>query len=528
DMAVLEAVRGWDSLNPDAKKEEPSESGEQASTPAPQEPETNEWNESTISSLLKEDIVSLLLQHDAHIAEEDGSSEECNEMTTEGQLFSPMQVSKESLVSRRATEEWEYWHNQYHSIHVGDPQPVERLLGDTVVVVYSSNTLDVLAALHGAGCWAESSKNPDGPLTGIGSSVSGSCASIPLLNGIEALTSIFETFIADTATESQKGNEHENQINVQVGAITMTLDEEEDGMRSSKETKDLAHQSLSKDLARLFVAFTTSSMAVASFTSEDNEPSVCYVALWERRETSASVAVSGESVNDKLRGVLPARQSLYVPSGAGTWKCLSGDKEIPWSKVNDDFCDCPDGSDEPGKMDSFFGLLASVTKLRLVATLEKECCDGSDESFGVCPNICEEVGKEHRKKLEAEAKLRRTKEKKRVQASIAALKAEVEAKKREESHAKILLDHTESMSQASLNHKKQSRKRLHLPSTLSGIPLNPVLALFQSLEKHSNALKSLQTQYKSLQEREKQLSDVLRNLKEGYNPNYQDMAVLEA
>jgi hypothetical protein len=75
---------------------------------------------------------------------------------------------------------------------------------------------------------------------------------------------------------------------------------------------------------------------------------------------TASVAVSGESTTDKLRGVLPARQSLYVPSGAGTWKCLSGDKEIPWSKVNDDFCDCPDGSDEPGIVDSFFGVLVNI------------------------------------------------------------------------------------------------------------------------------------------------------------------------
>jgi protein kinase C substrate 80K-H len=48
------------------------------------------------------------------------------------------------------------------------------------------------------------------------------------------------------------------------------------------------------------------------------------------------------------------------------------------------------------------------------------------------------------------------------------------------------------------------------------------------LVKRSDALKSLQSQYKALQERERALSDVLRNLKQGYNPNYQDMAVLEA
>ncbi|KAG8767295.1 hypothetical protein FRC20_008124, partial [Serendipita sp. 405] len=166
---------------------------------------------------------------------------------------------------------------------------------------------------------------------------------------------------------------------------------------------------------------------------------------------------------------------------------------------------------------------ASISSTRVNDGLcEKECCDGSDEPEGVCPNVCEEVGKEYRQRKEAEAKLRRTggkirstyvlfaeKEKKRLQASIITLKSDVEAKKKEVNHAKILLDHAESMSQASLAYKQKS-------------------PLYQSLVKHTEALKSLQAKYKALEERERSLSDVLRNLKGGYNPNYQDMAVLEA
>ncbi|CCA68517.1 related to alpha glucosidase II beta subunit [Serendipita indica DSM 11827] len=246
---------------------------------------------------------------------------------------------------------------------------------------------------------------------------------------------------------------------------------------------------------------------------------------------TASAALSADP-NRKLRGVLPARRSLYTPTSAGTWKCLNGNKEISWDKVNDDFCDCPDGSDEPGTSacpNSTFYCVneghegATISSTRVDDGLcEKECCDGSDEPEGVCPNVCEEVGKEYRQRREAEAKLRKTgskirstyvifaeKEKKRLQSSIAALKLEVEAKKKEEAHAKILLDHAESMSQASLAYKQQS-------------------PLYQSLVKHSEALKSLQARYQALQNRERALSDVLRNLKEGYNPNYQDMAVLEA
>lgn len=50
---------------------------------------------------------------------------------------------------------------------------------------------------------------------------------------------------------------------------------------------------------------------------------------------------------DKLHGVSPLLAGKYVET-AGQWTCLDGSKKIPWSAVNDDYCDCPDGSDEPG------------------------------------------------------------------------------------------------------------------------------------------------------------------------------------
>jgi protein kinase C substrate 80K-H len=38
--------------------------------------------------------------------------------------------------------------------------------------------------------------------------------------------------------------------------------------------------------------------------------------------------------------------SLY--SVDGQFKCKDGSQRIPISQVNDDYCDCLDGSDEPG------------------------------------------------------------------------------------------------------------------------------------------------------------------------------------
>jgi hypothetical protein len=49
----------------------------------------------------------------------------------------------------------------------------------------------------------------------------------------------------------------------------------------------------------------------------------------------------------QTHGVHPFLLSKYRPTGT-IWTCLDGTKTISWSAVNDDYCDCPDGSDEPG------------------------------------------------------------------------------------------------------------------------------------------------------------------------------------
>lgn len=50
---------------------------------------------------------------------------------------------------------------------------------------------------------------------------------------------------------------------------------------------------------------------------------------------------------EKTHGVPPSLLDRYVPTGE-SWKCLDGSKTIPWANVNNDYCDCSDGSDEPG------------------------------------------------------------------------------------------------------------------------------------------------------------------------------------
>lgn len=71
--------------------------------------------------------------------------------------------------------------------------------------------------------------------------------------------------------------------------------------------------------------------------------------------------------------------------------CLSGNIVIPMSYFNDDYCDCPDGSDEPRTSacnDAFFKCSSSHVigndKLNTIPNSRIndgicDCCDGSDE-----------------------------------------------------------------------------------------------------------------------------------------------------
>lgn len=74
-MAVLEAVRGWEALDPEAREETLSNETEtEQKTPNTKE-EPRKWDMNAINALLREDTVSLLLQHDAHISEDDAFDE---------------------------------------------------------------------------------------------------------------------------------------------------------------------------------------------------------------------------------------------------------------------------------------------------------------------------------------------------------------------------------------------------------------------------------------------------------------------
>ena len=60
-----------------------------------------------------------------------------------------------------------------------------------------------------------------------------------------------------------------------------------------------------------------------------------------------AAAAGSASAATHVRGARPEHAAKYEPV-AGEFACFDGSKKIPFSAVNDDYCDCRDGTDEPG------------------------------------------------------------------------------------------------------------------------------------------------------------------------------------
>lgn len=110
---------------------------------------------------------------------------------------------------------------------------------------------------------------------------------------------------------------------------------------------------------------------------------------------------------DKILGVSPLNSGLYrraISLRKATFTCFDGSRTIPLSQLNDGYCDCDDGSDEPGTNACGIGEFycpnyGSVPKLIpkwMVGDGICDCCDGSDEINNTnvkCENVCGDATK---------------------------------------------------------------------------------------------------------------------------------------
>ncbi|RWW67148.1 hypothetical protein BHE74_00025429 [Ensete ventricosum] len=102
----------------------------------------------------------------------------------------------------------------------------------------------------------------------------------------------------------------------------------------------------------------------------------------------------------ELLGIAPEDENIYT---SDVIKCKDGSKKFTKQQLNDDFCDCQDGTDEPGTSacpeGKFYCRNAGHIPQTIYASRVNDgicdCCDGSDEYKGNvnCPNTCWEAGK---------------------------------------------------------------------------------------------------------------------------------------
>ncbi|CAH2352814.1 putative glucosidase 2 subunit beta [[Candida] railenensis] len=254
-------------------------------------------------------------------------------------------------------------------------------------------------------------------------------------------------------------------------------------------------------------------------------------------------------VSSSIVGVDPADSALYEPlieNGKKVWKCLSDPSIVlDYEQINNNYCDCPDGSDEPGtnacaknrkqfycaNVGHFPGYIEHF-KLNDGVCDYDVCCDGSDEWLfkdgKQCPNKCLEINNQYRKykegaikqlenslaikkKLESESLNMR----KELQEGSQIIAQEIEAEEiRLSGLRQRLEDHGDNVD----GDDEENEDSVEEGGALLYNVLEPVIS------KLSTAIDHDRNEYKKVH----QLEDILLKLINNYNPNFNDAAVKEA
>ena len=258
----------------------------------------------------------------------------------------------------------------------------------------------------------------------------------------------------------------------------------------------------------------------------------------------------------------------FYKSSPTHFTCISNPShKIPILQVNDDYCDCPDGSDEPGTSACSHLSTLSPNTLAVNPSLNTSlalpgfycknkghvpsyipftnvndgkcdydlCCDGGDEWASVggisCPDKCKEIGKEWRSQEEARRKahgaaMKRRKElateasrlKLEVEDRITTLGAEIEGLEVKVRAAENVVQDTE---------KSEKMKVVKGPGKLGRTGVLASLAKTRIEELRAN-LVIVRRQRDAMLERVVELENVLGKFKEEYNPNFNDEGVKTA
>ncbi|KAH9844788.1 Glucosidase II beta subunit-like protein [Teratosphaeria destructans] len=287
-------------------------------------------------------------------------------------------------------------------------------------------------------------------------------------------------------------------------------------------------------------------------------------------EYAASVYAAG-SEGGRPRGVGPEFAKFY--KDATTFTCISNPSlSFPAARVNDDYCDCPDGSDEPGTaacahlsplsphtpadhpntngvnttlaLPGFYCKNKGHVPTYVPFTSVNDgvcdfdlCCDGSEEWEGVggvkCADKCAEIGKEWKKQDEARQKSLNNAAKKRkelvaeaarlrqeVQDRLQSLGTEIEGSEIKVKQLEGALADVERKEKGKVVKSDGVAKAGKL-SQLSGLAKNRINELREALIR-------VRGERDSSKSRLQELETILSTFKEEYNPNFNDEGVKRA
>lgn len=263
------------------------------------------------------------------------------------------------------------------------------------------------------------------------------------------------------------------------------------------------------------------------------------------------------------RGVGPEFAKFY--KSESSFSCIFNPSiSLKLSQINDDFCDCPDASDEPGTAACTVISAPSSPQLPISSSLNStpalpgfycknighipaylshtqvndgvcdydKCCDGSDEWAAVggvkCVNKCKEIGQEWKRLDEIKQNSLRAALKKRLELKADAYLLKTKVEKEIASLAEeiaVLEQKTTDSKQKLEDLERLERRRLVIGTRKE----SDVAVLASQAKKRINdfrhVLLGVVSQRDALQDRVKELEQILDTFKKEYNPNFNDEGV---
>ncbi|KAF2133547.1 hypothetical protein P153DRAFT_363720 [Dothidotthia symphoricarpi CBS 119687] len=262
------------------------------------------------------------------------------------------------------------------------------------------------------------------------------------------------------------------------------------------------------------------------------------------------------------RGVGPEYAKYYKDTD--TFTCISDPSlKIPFARVNDDYCDCPDGSDEPGTSACSYISPLSPPQLQTGDNLSlpgfycknkghmpsyipfthvndgkcdhELCCDGSDEYAGIggvkCDDRCAKIGKEWKKQEEIRQKSMNAARQRRKELVAEAARLQLEV----EDRIKTLQTQIEGQTQKveGLTRSLVEIERAEKGKIVRGAGGGGKVTVLAGLAKERireivENVNRVRSERDAAQGRVEELEAMLKRFKEEYNPNFNDEGVKRA